>query len=221
MNNIDFQNGFALGMASGGVVEVVSEELLATKQDILISGESIKTINGESLLGEGNLDTGEKWEKVAEVTATENVNSIYASFDSCKAVRVQFMFGAVGDDLGHIGIAPNCGETFYRSENRACAASITTSSNVTKGWGYIELDTRGSKLWTAKSAWRTRSDGGFSTEIGVSLHNTDIGFTNMQYSIMNHDYFSSRQLENGINSITAYGAGMVKGTTLYVWGIKK
>ena len=55
MNSTDFQNGFALGMASGGVVEVVPEELLATKQDTLVSGENIKTINGQSILGEGDI----------------------------------------------------------------------------------------------------------------------------------------------------------------------
>jgi hypothetical protein len=55
MSKTDFQNGFALGMASGGVVEVVPEKLLATKQDTLVSGENIKTINGESILGEGDL----------------------------------------------------------------------------------------------------------------------------------------------------------------------
>lgn len=55
MSKTDFQNGFALGMASGGVVEVVPEELLATKQDALVSGENIKTINGQSILGEGDI----------------------------------------------------------------------------------------------------------------------------------------------------------------------
>lgn len=224
MSNKDFQNGFIAGAASGGVVEVVPEDLLATKQDVLVSGENIKTINGQSILGEGDLSvggSGEEWELVAKVTATENVNSIYASFDACKAVRVQFMFGAVEGNLGPIGIAPNCGETFNISEHRACAASVITSSNIKRGWVYVDIDTRGNNLWMANSANHTRGDGSFDTEIAYSYHNADIDFSNMRHSIMNDRYFNNKYLKDGIKSITAYGAGMVKGTTLWVWGIKK
>ena len=40
------------------------DELLATKQDILVSGENIKTVNNQSLLGSGNIDIqGEKGDK--------------------------------------------------------------------------------------------------------------------------------------------------------------
>ena len=173
--------------------------------------ENIPDFNGGS----------EEWELVAEVTATENVNSIYASFDACKAVRVQFMFGAVEGDLGTIGIAPNCRETFYLSEDRACAASVITSSSVKRGWVYVEIDTRGNKVWMANSANHTRGDGSFNTEIAYGLNGAEIGISNMRHSIMSDWYFNNKNLEDGIKSITACGAGMVKGTTLWVWGIKK
>jgi hypothetical protein len=36
--------------------DLVTTEQLNTKQDTLVSGTNIKTINGQSLLGEGNIE---------------------------------------------------------------------------------------------------------------------------------------------------------------------
>lgn len=38
-----------------------TEALLASKQDKLVSGRNIKTINGESVLGSGDINTGNRW----------------------------------------------------------------------------------------------------------------------------------------------------------------
>lgn len=35
--------------------------LIASKQDRLVSGRNIKTINGESVLGSGDINTGNRW----------------------------------------------------------------------------------------------------------------------------------------------------------------
>ena len=42
-------------MASGGITQAESEQLLAEKQDVLVSGTNIKTVNQQSLLGSGDL----------------------------------------------------------------------------------------------------------------------------------------------------------------------
>lgn len=67
-NNIDIENGVVsvtgitsyTGITSGDVVtalgfEPASENDMSNKQDTLVSGENIKTINGQSILGEGNI----------------------------------------------------------------------------------------------------------------------------------------------------------------------
>lgn len=47
---------------------------------------------------------GNEWVKVAETTLTEIVNEIRLNFDPCKAVYLEFQYGAVENDLGVIGI---------------------------------------------------------------------------------------------------------------------
>lgn len=70
------------------IATVVTGDLsnkLDSKQDKLIAGENIKTVNGESLLGEGNIKT-EKEYKRAYVQTTEEVKQIFLEtddFDVC------------------------------------------------------------------------------------------------------------------------------------------
>ena len=47
---------------------------------------------------------GNEWVKVAETTLTEIVNEIRLNFDPCKAVYLEFQYGAVENDLGVTGI---------------------------------------------------------------------------------------------------------------------
>ena len=44
--------------ASTGVIYTVRDQNTASKQDLLVSGENIKTINNQSILGSGNIDVG-------------------------------------------------------------------------------------------------------------------------------------------------------------------
>lgn len=70
------------------IATVVTGDLsnkLDSKQDKLIAGKNIKTVNGESLLGEGNIKT-EKEYKRAYVQTTEEVKQIFLEtddFDVC------------------------------------------------------------------------------------------------------------------------------------------
>lgn len=66
------------------IATVVANDL-SDKQDKLIAGKNIKTVNGESLLGEGNIKT-EKEYKRAYVQTTEEVSEIFLEtddFDVC------------------------------------------------------------------------------------------------------------------------------------------
>lgn len=46
---------YIINMASGGITQAEAEQLLAEKQDVLVSGTNIKTVNQQSLLGSGDL----------------------------------------------------------------------------------------------------------------------------------------------------------------------
>nr|DAQ47709.1 MAG TPA: hypothetical protein [Caudoviricetes sp.] len=168
--------------------------------------------------------SGEVWEKVADTTLTEQVNSIRVTFSACSAVYVQFQWGGVESDVGNISIAPNCNDTFYIDERRAAAASITTSTNAKRGYTFIRIDTRVGSVWTATSSTLSRGDGSFGAITPDDTMNCEIGVSNhFGISMMAPFYFTVKNepLSNGVHSITAYGAGMAIGTTLRVWGIKK
>lgn len=167
---------------------------------------------------------GENWEKVADVTVTETVKVIRVTFDACSVVYVQLQYGGVEDDLGNIGIYPNQGETPYTGENRSAAAATKTSQTNKKGYLFVTIDVRKGDKWTAASDTKSRDDGGFGEITPDALMNCDVGINNNRsFSMISNYYFTNRNesVENGVKSITAYGAGMAKGTTMRVWGIKK
>lgn len=167
---------------------------------------------------------GENWEKVADVTVTETVKVIRVTFDACSVVYVQLQYGGVEDDLGKIGIYPNQGETPYTGEDRSAAAVTKTSTTNKKGYLFVTIDARKGDKWTAASDTKSRSDGDFGEITPGADMNCEVGINNTRsFSMISNYYFTNRNesVENGVKSITAYGAGMAKGTTMRVWGIKK
>lgn len=201
-------------------------EAIASKNEVIsaqgTSLDAVLTALEGKAAGSGS--SGEVWEKVADTTLTEQVNSIRVTFSACSAVYVQFQWGGVESDVGNIYIAPNCNDTFYTGESRAAAASITTSTNAKRGYAFIRIDTRVGSVWTATSSTLSRADGSFGAITPDNLMNCQIGIpNNFGISIIDTFYFpiKNEPPSNGVHSITAYGAGMAIGTTLRVWGIKK
>ena len=47
---------YIINIVSSGITQAEAEELLAEKQDVLVSGTNIKTVNHQSLLGSGDLE---------------------------------------------------------------------------------------------------------------------------------------------------------------------
>ncbi len=201
-------------------------EAIAAKNEVIAAQGTSLDIVLTALEGKaaGSGSSGEVWEKVADTTLTEQVNSIRVTFSACSAVYVQFQWGGVESDVGNIYIAPNCDDTFYTSESRVAAASITTSTNAKRGYTFIRIDTRVGSVWTATSSTLSRADGSFGAITSDNAMNCDIGIPNhFGISVMQPFYFTIKNEppSNGVHSITAYGAGMAIGTTLKVWGIKK
>ena len=166
----------------------------------------------------------ETWALVAEITTTENVNSIRATFDACSAVVVEFFWGGVENDLGDIGIFPNVEGTPYTSEKRLAAANVTSSTTKKRGVLCVRMDCRVGSHWYATSWQKDRGDDSFGAINASEMYNLDIGLNgSAQYSVVSNYYMTPRNdtPASGVRSITAYGAGMAIGTTLKVWGIKK
>lgn len=92
----------------------IYEQLLneiSGKQDALVSGENIKTINGSSILGEGNIEiqggNSGIWQKIVDITTAEEVNGIVATVEefpklaNCKefVVRVIYQKSATNEKV--------------------------------------------------------------------------------------------------------------------------
>ena len=94
-----------------GISEEEIEQLLATKQDKLISGENIKTINGETLLGEGDISLPTESDLVFEKGT--GTNSVQQKGTGVKAI-------------GQSSIAAGTGESSKSSYTVSGAANTTT-----------------------------------------------------------------------------------------------
>ena len=162
---------------------------------------------------------GNEWVKVAETTLTEIVNEIRLNFDPCKAVYLEFQYGAVENDLGVIGIYPNPQTPIYTAEKRSCAVDTTTSAANKRGYIFCTIDRRKGTQWVATSQIFYRSEVTFGSIKPGEAMNCDIDiFNNNTWAsvlwkpkLVGTDY---------INSVSAFGAGMNIGTTLTVWGVK-
>ena len=162
---------------------------------------------------------GDEWVKVAETTLTEIANEIRLNFDPCKAVYIEFQYGAVEGNLGVIGIYPNPQTPIYTAEKRTCAVDTTTSDKNKRGYIFCTIDRRKGTQWVATSQIFYRGDGAFGSiepgdpmncDIWVSDNNT-LSSLLLKARLVGTDY---------INSVSAFGAGMNIGTTMTVWGIK-
>ena len=58
-------------------VKAYVENVFSTKQDALVSGTNIKTLNGESILGNGNISVGSKTLTTTTATSIELLPNIY------------------------------------------------------------------------------------------------------------------------------------------------
>ena len=106
---------------------------------------------------------GDEWVKVAETTLTEIANEIRLNFDPCKAVYIEFQYGAVEGNLGVIGIYPNPKTPIYTAEKRTCAVDTTTSDKNKRGYIFCTIDRRDGAQWVAISLIFQRGDGAFGS----------------------------------------------------------
>lgn len=220
---------------NGKVLRVVNsawsaEDMPTSGTDMGITGAAVGQIAKITAVDESGVPTewapvdlpgggGDEWVKVAETTLTEIANEIRLNFDPCKAVYIEFQYGAVEGNLGIIGIYPNPQTPIYTTEKRTCAVDTTTSDKNKRGYIFCTIDRRKGTQWVATSQTIHRGDGAFGSIQPGNPMNCDIWVNNnntwasllFKEKLVGTDY---------INSVSAFGAGMNIGTTLTVWGIK-
>lgn len=162
---------------------------------------------------------GGEWVKVASATLTEVANEIRLSFDPCKAVYIEFQYGAVENDLGVIGIYPNPKTPINTSEDRAAAITQKTSDINKRGYIFCTIDRRKGASWLATSQTFFRGDGTLGSIEPGALMNCEIRChnDNTWASLISPVYLKGTDY---ISFVSAFGAGMNIGTTLTVWGVK-
>lgn len=162
---------------------------------------------------------GDEWVKVVEATLTEVANEIRLNFAPCKAIYIEFQYGAVENDLGLIGIYPNPKTPIYTGEDRAAAITQKTSDTNKRGYIFCAIDRQKGRPWMATSQIFHRGDGTFGIIKPGDLMNCEIRCfnDNTWASLINPMYLTSTDY---INAVSAFGAGMNIGTTLTVWGVK-
>jgi hypothetical protein len=109
-----------IGVASGYSIPSTGDQATWTaKQDALVSGENIKTINGESLLGSGNVETEVTTNKVTEITSA----STDTQYPSAKAVY---------DEISELDlvVAASLNDLNSRIKEALTGVTITGTGNV-------------------------------------------------------------------------------------------
>ena len=105
LSNAIATNTSDIGVLEGDVIGLTAE--LGAKQDTLVSGTNIKTINSQSILGEGNLSVSVESINVNQINATGELNS--STF-----LRGDGTWAAPSG--GGISDAPSDGNTYARKD---------------------------------------------------------------------------------------------------------
>lgn len=130
------------------ITTFATKEELAKKQDVLVPGTNIKTINNQSLLGEGNITIEGGSGGDANVIESVKVNGTALTPDSSKAVDIQSIpAGIVSQDGTHRFVSDTEKDTWNNksdfsgsyndlSDKPTIPAAVTEST--VSGWGFTK-----------------------------------------------------------------------------------
>ena len=106
-------------------LDAAGEEKFTDKQDTLVSGENIKTINGVSVLGEGNIEVGEGG--TITVNQTYDPTSSYAQSGTAVADALANSMEAVSQN----GTISNCISCAVYARPHSASSRMISSSTTT------------------------------------------------------------------------------------------
>ena len=125
------------------VTESALVELHGTKQDILVSGTNIKTINNQSLLGSGNIEiqggSGSDYSAGANIDITNNVISV-------TGITIPTSNTAFTNDAGYV----NSGEVETQITNKGYITGYTETDPVFQASAASGISEQDISNWNAK-----------------------------------------------------------------------
>ena len=126
-------------------LDAAGEEKFTDKQDTLVSGENIKTINGVSVLGEGNIEVGEG----GTITVNQTYDPTSSNAQAGKAVKeaLDYMNGTISNcilEIPHnIKLEDNGSGTITLKAGSVITDASSTYSTITTTQDVVFADTGG------------------------------------------------------------------------------
>lgn len=155
-------------------VNTIAEELDDKKQDNLVSGTNIKTINGENIVGSGDLKIKSDISVgIIFPFAGSTVPSGYLLCDGSKISRTTYanLFKVIGTTYGS-----GDGSTTFALPNYSSARMVTSSTVAVKGTGMTlgfisstDTSVSGFGITKTKGDYFRSVNSGYGTTVGTSL----------------------------------------------------
>ena len=222
-----------ISAASGDVLPIVDisdditkkiqvNNLLASKQDTLVSGTNIKTLNSESLLGSGNIEITASPSGVGgaiqfsdgSAFASDAANLFWDDTNNRLGVGTNVPTSAlqVASDAKINGLTVGLGSgaiTFNTAVGYEAATTNTTGTGITAiGYQALKNSTGGNNTAFGLQASLNNTSGGQNTSVGASA----LVFTNSGFSNTAVGFESSRNNGTG-SSNTSVGTYSLRANT--------
>lgn len=107
--------------------KVATDELLEAKQDLLIPQETLKTINGESLLGSGDIKVEDLGLRIEKITQAE--------YDSLTEYDPNILYAITDSETSSEGGTVNLSNYYTKSESDTKLQDLANEI-----WGSVEID---------------------------------------------------------------------------------
>ena len=133
---------------SGYATENYVDTGLSAKQDTLVSGTNIKTVNNTSLLGSGNIDTSEIFiaeygtTTFTEVLDAYNTGKIIFCYDDNDNIYAPITNYTVTDFYFSTGLINNISASYTLSDNDSWDGGTTTLATVATSGSYNDLSNK-------------------------------------------------------------------------------
>ncbi len=195
------------------------QEQTTNKQDKLVSGQNIKTINGQSILGEGNLvieggsSSGEEWVEILDTTLTEDVAYVDLVAEDGKMFKKLHILVATGSAGLSTGSKILIKGTKTKNFEGSNSENLTITSGIVNTWGYPIFIIEKGALFPITLTSMGTTNGTNSTPVSI-------GGTGQNHSL----HTDARFKNNGawkLIRIAPYTADVVfkAGVTIYAWGV--
>lgn len=148
--------------------------------DNTISKDEVKTINGESILGEGNLKVG-----VTTVGSTDELNTLEASVGDIATIGEE---STILVSVGDLQQVDDPSEILEKWDNLTRIVKVEFGEPVTEIGYHTTVYLNGKKPYGSDTILITSSEGGFYCGYGSAAGTREITIEEVNERLKNHDY---------------------------------